>query len=119
MPGGIPSSLAVPRYFYSSELLLSFWLSSRRNTQSLPLSNVVYFIFSLINGNLGIPNAFIFIYIVLINYTPFVETTFDPFKIYDLAKTLFSGILLNFIICTQLWPRWEADKLRYLYFLKE
>ncbi|KAJ9049009.1 hypothetical protein DSO57_1028950 [Entomophthora muscae] len=59
-----------------------------------------------------IPNAFIFIYIVLINYTPFVENTFDPFKIYHLAKALFCGILINFIICTQFWPRWEADKLR-------
>ncbi|KAI9291197.1 hypothetical protein K502DRAFT_368642 [Neoconidiobolus thromboides FSU 785] len=59
-----------------------------------------------------IPNAFIFIYIVLVNYTPFVGDTVNPFKIYDLAKTLSSGILLNFIICTQLWPRWEADKLR-------
>ncbi|KAI0219200.1 hypothetical protein L0F63_001818 [Massospora cicadina] len=59
-----------------------------------------------------IPNAFIFIYIVLINYTPFVEADFDPFKIYDLAKTLSCGILLNFVICTQLWPRWEVDKLR-------
>ncbi|KAI9298838.1 hypothetical protein K502DRAFT_362057 [Neoconidiobolus thromboides FSU 785] len=61
---------------------------------------------------LGIAASFMITYLVLLNRTPFVGTTFDTTDTYNLAKGLAVGILLNFIICTQLWPRWESDKLK-------
>jgi hypothetical protein len=60
----------------------------------------------------SIPNAAIIIYIVICNYTVFVEDTFSSQKVWDLAKALGSGIIINLFVTTTFWPRWEATYLK-------